>query len=133
MASAYANALVEVAQSTNSLEAVHSDVDALAQLLKDNEARWGWLPRGGGHGHGGRQHRPSSRPACLLQSIKDILTNPVIADDKKKDLVSRIASEAGFSPYTTNFLKLLLDQRRMEVRAHRAGRTQLLLLLLGEH
>eukprot|EP00887_Chlorella_sp_A99_P001303 scaffold14.g1303.t1 len=87
VASAYANALVEVAQKTSSLEAVHSDVDALAQLLKDNEA------------------------------VKDILTNPIIAEQKKKDLVQRIASEAGFSQYTTNFLKLLLDQNRMDVRA----------------
>ena len=37
MATAYANALVEVAQKTNSLEAVHSDVDALSQIMKDNE------------------------------------------------------------------------------------------------
>lgn len=36
-ASPYGNALVEVAQKTNSLEAVHADVDALATILKDNE------------------------------------------------------------------------------------------------
>ncbi len=34
MAGAYANALVEVAQKTSSLEAVHADVDALASVLK---------------------------------------------------------------------------------------------------
>ncbi|WP_289490237.1 F0F1 ATP synthase subunit delta, partial [Klebsiella pneumoniae] len=35
VASAYANALVEVAQKTSSLEAVHADVDTLASVLKD--------------------------------------------------------------------------------------------------
>jgi hypothetical protein len=39
VAGAYANALVEVAQKTNSLEAVHADVDALASVLKDNAVR----------------------------------------------------------------------------------------------
>ena len=34
--SSYANALVQVAQANNALEAVHSDVDALASVLKDN-------------------------------------------------------------------------------------------------
>jgi len=34
VAGAYANALVEVAQKTSSLEAVHADVDALASVLK---------------------------------------------------------------------------------------------------
>lgn len=37
VAGAYANALVEVAQKTSSLEAVHADVDTLAGVLKDNE------------------------------------------------------------------------------------------------
>lgn len=39
VAGAYANALVEVAQKTNSLEAVHADVDTLASVLKDNAVR----------------------------------------------------------------------------------------------
>lgn len=32
-----------------------------------------------------------------MQKVKDILTSPVIAEQKKKDLVGRIAAEAGFS------------------------------------
>jgi hypothetical protein len=39
VAGAYANALVEVAKKTSSLEAVHADVDALASMLKDNAVR----------------------------------------------------------------------------------------------
>jgi len=52
VASPYGNALVEVARKTNSLEAVHADVDALASLLKENGVRGlvcavgGWGCRG---------------------------------------------------------------------------------------
>jgi F0F1-type ATP synthase delta subunit len=35
--SSYANALVEVAQQKNCLEAVHADIDALASVMKDSE------------------------------------------------------------------------------------------------
>ncbi len=41
MGSQYANALVEVAQSNNCLEAVHTDIDALAGALKDNKVGGG--------------------------------------------------------------------------------------------
>ncbi|KAI3427053.1 hypothetical protein D9Q98_006994 [Chlorella vulgaris] len=84
VAGAYANALVEVAQKTSSLEAVHSDVDTLASVLKDNAA------------------------------VLVLLSNPVISEDRKKDVVKKLASEAGFSQYTVNFLNLLIDQNRVE-------------------
>ena len=35
----YANALVEVAQTHNALEAVHTDIDSLATVLKDSQVR----------------------------------------------------------------------------------------------
>ncbi|KAI7842461.1 hypothetical protein COHA_003817 [Chlorella ohadii] len=84
VAGAYANALVEVAQKTSSLEAVHADVDALASVLKEND------------------------------SLKELLSNPVIAEAKKKEVVKRLAAEASFSQYTVNFLNLLIDQNRIE-------------------
>lgn len=50
----YANALVEVAQAHNCLEAVHTDIDSLATVLKDSKVRcvagrW----QGGGRGSDG--------------------------------------------------------------------------------
>ena len=39
VAGAYAGALVEVAQKTSSLEAVHADVDSIAGVLKENQVR----------------------------------------------------------------------------------------------
>jgi F-type H+-transporting ATPase subunit delta len=80
----YANALVDLAQSKNALEAIHTDVDALASYMKESE------------------------------DIKNFLSNPTINENKKKDLVKKVASESGFNEYTVNFLNLLIDQNRIE-------------------
>lgn len=84
MGTAYANALLETAQSNKQLEAIHADMDALASVMKES------------------------------QDIKDFLANPTLPEDKKKDLVKRIASESGFNKYTVNFLSLLIDQGRID-------------------
>lgn len=82
--SSYANALVEVAQAQNALEAVHTDMDALASVLKESE------------------------------DMKSLLSDPTMNETAKKDLLKRIASECGFSQYTTNFLQLLVDSNRFD-------------------
>lgn len=81
---AYANALLDTAQAKNQLEAIHADIDALGSVMKDS------------------------------QDIKDFLSNPTLPEQKKKDLVKRIASESGFNNYTVNFLNLLIDQNRID-------------------
>jgi F-type H+-transporting ATPase subunit delta len=80
----YANALVDVAQKNAALEAVHTDVDALASVMKEN------------------------------QDIKNFLSNPTLEESKKKDMIKRIAAESGFNKYTVNFLNLLIDQNRID-------------------
>lgn len=45
--------------------------------------------------------------------IKTFLFNPVMTEDKKKDIVKKIAKEAGLSKYTVNFLNLLVDTDRI--------------------
>ena len=45
--------------------------------------------------------------------IKTFLFNPVMTEDKKKDVVKKIAKEAGLSKYTVNFLNLLVDVDRI--------------------
>lgn len=80
----YANAILGVAQQHNALEAVHTDIDALASLMKDNK------------------------------DVKAFLSNPTLPEDKKKSLVKRIAAESGFNNYTVNFLNLLIDQSRID-------------------
>lgn len=81
---AYANALIEIAQENNSLDDVHQDVDALQSLFNEN------------------------------QQIKDFLFNPVMTEDKKRDVVKKIGKEAGLSKYTVNFLNLLIDKDRIQ-------------------
>jgi len=75
---------LDTAKSNNDLEGVHADIDALASVMKDSK------------------------------DIKDFLSNPTLAESKKKELVQRIASESGFSKYTVNFLNLLIDQNRID-------------------
>ena len=48
------------------------------------------------------------------EDIKNFLSNPTVNENKKKDLVKRVASESGFNEYTVNFLYLLIDQNRIE-------------------
>lgn len=76
--------MVGVAQKNSALEAVHSDIDALASVMKESE------------------------------DIKNFLANPTVAEEKKKDLVKRIATESGFNQYTVNFLNLLIDGNRID-------------------
>ena len=75
--------MVEIAQENNSLDDVHADVDAIQTLLKENE------------------------------QVKTFLFNPVMNEQKKRDVVKRIAKEAGLSKYTVNFLNLLIDKDRI--------------------
>lgn len=80
----YANALVDLAQSKNALEAIHSDIDSLSTFMKENA------------------------------DIKSFLSNPTIPENRKMDLVRKVASESGFNPYTVDFLNLLIDQNRID-------------------
>lgn len=44
--------------------------------------------------------------------VKNFLFNPVVADQRKRELLSSLANDAGLSSHTLNFLNLLLDQAR---------------------
>ena len=46
--------------------------------------------------------------------MKDTLANPIIQDEKKKQVLSTIAREAGFTESTLSFLSLLVDARRID-------------------
>jgi F-type H+-transporting ATPase subunit delta len=48
------------------------------------------------------------------EDIKNFLSNPTINENKKKDLIKKVASESGFNEYTVNFLNILIDQNRMD-------------------
>lgn len=44
----------------------------------------------------------------------DFLMNPVVSDEKKKDVLDKLAKEADFAESTTKFLKLIVDKGRVE-------------------
>lgn len=47
-------------------------------------------------------------------TLKDTLANPIIADEKKKSMLSTIAKDCSFTEYTLSFLNLLVDARRVD-------------------
>lgn len=51
--------------------------------------------------------------SVLDESVTTFLSNPLIPDQKKKEVVIKISEKGKFTPYTTNFLKLLVDKGRM--------------------
>jgi len=76
-------ALAESAKAGGSLEAVHDDAQAFSAYCAADR---GTL-------------------ACL--------SNPVLADSKKKDLIAKMAKDSSFSPLFVSFLGLLVDKRRI--------------------
>jgi F-type H+-transporting ATPase subunit delta len=51
--------------------------------------------------------------ALMTDEISAFLCNPLVPDGKKKEVVIKIAEKAQMTPYSTNFLKLLVDKSRM--------------------
>jgi F-type H+-transporting ATPase subunit delta len=81
----YAVALAESAQASNTLDAIHADVETFAAYSLSNAG------------------------------IASVLANPVLSDEKKKDLVAKIAKEGSFSPVFVSFLNLLINKRRINL------------------
>lgn len=81
----YAKALVDLAEEKGQLETIHADVDAVASLLKENQA------------------------------LAELLSNPVVDDEKKRAVLTKLGKEAGFQAYTNNFMNLLLEKDRLSI------------------
>jgi F-type H+-transporting ATPase subunit delta len=52
--------------------------------------------------------------AVLSDELMTFFANPVLPNEKKKDIIIKICKEAEFTTYTTNFLKLLVDKQRID-------------------
>merc|ERR1711904_312128 len=65
-------------------EAVHTDVDTLAAVMKENDG------------------------------LSEVLVNPLVPSKKKTSLINKIAAEASFNQFSTNFLNLLVDKGRID-------------------
>ena len=85
VAASYAVALAESAQASNTLDQIHADVETFAAYSLSNAG------------------------------IASVLSNPVLSDAKKKDLVAKIAKEGSFSPVFVSFLNLLISKRRINL------------------
>jgi len=51
----------------------------------------------------------------ITPETQTFLSNPLMADDKKKNVLVKICDDASFTPYTVNFLKLLVDKKRIGI------------------
>eukprot|EP00218_Dolichomastix_sp_CCMP3274_P013619 CAMPEP_0170139018 /NCGR_PEP_ID=MMETSP0033_2-20121228/5343_1 /TAXON_ID=195969 /ORGANISM="Dolichomastix tenuilepis, Strain CCMP3274" /LENGTH=497 /DNA_ID=CAMNT_0010375093 /DNA_START=37 /DNA_END=1534 /DNA_ORIENTATION=- len=85
VSASYAQALVETAQAAGVLESVHSDMETLAGYLAINS------------------------------DFVTFLSNPVLPDAKKKEVIDTLAKEAGFHAYTSNILCLAVDKGRIQL------------------
>jgi len=81
--SSYAGALVETCQAGNALEEVHADMETLGAYLEAN-------------------------PAVIT-----FLSNPCIAETKKKEILDSLSKEASFHKFTSSFLLLLNSKGRI--------------------
>merc|ERR1711904_417009 len=80
----YARALIDLAQSKDDLDAIHSDINILSVVMKENT------------------------------ELRDLMVNPLISADKKTNLIKKISVEGSFNHYTTTFLNLLVDKGRID-------------------
>ena len=83
MASGYASALVEACSDKKALESVHGDMETIAAYMAANP------------------------------SVGTFLSNPTMDEKAKKDVLSKLGKEADFHPFTSNFLNLLVDKKRI--------------------
>jgi F-type H+-transporting ATPase subunit delta len=80
----YARAFFEIAVQEKKIEQFHSELSKFSSTIAQNKA------------------------------LKDFLANPIIEQDNKKTVVEKIISKLNFSGMTVNFLKLLVDKKRIE-------------------
>jgi len=83
VANGYATALVEACSDKKALESVHGDMETIAAYMAANP------------------------------SMESFLANPVMEEKQKKDVLSKLGKEADFHPFTSNFLNLLVDKKRI--------------------
>merc|ERR1719378_1936865 len=46
--------------------------------------------------------------------FRDMMVNPLVSSEKKRNLISQISNEASFNVSTTHFLSLLVDKGRID-------------------
>ena len=85
IAKRYARAFFEIAGSENRYEAYAQELSRFSAVLADN------------------------------RNLGEFLSNPIFAQADKKAVVESVLEKTGVSEYTANFLKLLVDKRRIDI------------------
>ncbi|MBN1474742.1 MAG: ATP synthase F1 subunit delta, partial [Syntrophaceae bacterium] len=80
----YAKAFFEIAASEKKLEEFYAELSSFSAMITQNKA------------------------------LKDFFANPIIEQENKKAVVEKLISKLRFSNMTINFLKLLVDKRRID-------------------
>jgi F-type H+-transporting ATPase subunit delta len=80
----YARAFFEIAAKEKNLERYHAELSKFSSIIDQNKA------------------------------LGDFLSNPVFEQENKKAVVEKIISKLSFSNMTVNFIKLLVDKRRID-------------------
>jgi len=83
----YAKAFFEIAANEKKLEEFHAELSSFSSMITQNKA------------------------------LKEFLANPIIEQDNKKAVVEKLISKLKFSNLTVNFIKLLVDKRRIDTLA----------------
>ncbi|MBI5440784.1 MAG: ATP synthase F1 subunit delta [Deltaproteobacteria bacterium] len=79
----YTRALFEIAGEAGKVDAVREELEAVESLLANSE------------------------------SVREGLTSPVVPREVKAEIVETIAGESGLDPLVANFLRVLLDARKL--------------------
>ena len=87
IAKRYARAFFEIAGEEARYEAYHQELDRFSELMKENS------------------------------DLSEFLANPVFEQADKKAVVETLLAKAGISGLTANFIKLLVDKRRIGILA----------------
>lgn len=80
----YARAFFEIAAQQKKIEQFYSELSKFSSIVAQNKA------------------------------LEDFLANPIIEQENKKAVVEKIISKLAFSNMTVNFLKLLVDKKRID-------------------
>ncbi len=80
----YAKAFFEIAANEKKLEEFYTELSSFSSMITQNKA------------------------------LKEFLDNPIIEQDNKKAVVEKLISKLKFSNLTINFIKLLVDKRRID-------------------
>lgn len=87
IAKRYARAFFELAEEEKKLEQYYSELSLFSSIIEKNK------------------------------DLKGFLVNPIFDQEDKKRVLEQVINKLSLSPMTINFLKLLIDKRRIDVLA----------------